>query len=45
MRFEHPHTKVEMTIVAPLPEHMAHTFETFDWTADMAEEDPFASLR
>ena len=44
MRFEHPETKVEITIKAPLPEHMAHTFETFDWTPDMADEDPFEVL-
>lgn len=43
--FEHPATKQILTIHAPLPEHMAHTFETFDWTPDMAAEDPFEELQ
>jgi 23S rRNA pseudouridine955/2504/2580 synthase len=45
MSFEHPGTKSVMTVKAPLPDHMAHTFETFDWTPDMAQEDPFEELR
>jgi 23S rRNA pseudouridine955/2504/2580 synthase len=45
MRFEHPATKQELTITAPLPDHIKHTFETFDWTPDMAAEDPFEELR
>ncbi|NQY60582.1 RluA family pseudouridine synthase [Cognatishimia sp.] len=45
MSFEHPGTKSVMTVTAPMPDHMAHTFETFDWTPDMAQEDPFEELR
>lgn len=45
MQFEHPAHRKEMKIVAPLPEHMTHTFETFDWAPDMADEDPFEALR
>ncbi|WP_137699524.1 RluA family pseudouridine synthase [Marimonas lutisalis] len=44
MRFEHPVTGKLVTITAPLPEHMAHTFETFGWTPDLAAEDPFEAL-
>ena len=43
--FEHPATRRILKIHAPLPEHMRHTFETFDWTADMAAEDPFEELQ
>ena len=45
MRFEHPVTRKLITITAPLPEHMAHTFETFGWTPDLAAEDPFEALQ
>jgi 23S rRNA pseudouridine955/2504/2580 synthase len=44
MRFEHPVTREIVTISAPLPEHMARTFETFGWTEDLAAEDPFEAL-
>ncbi|CUI31124.1 RluA family pseudouridine synthase [Cognatishimia activa] len=43
--FEHPVSKQILTVHAPLPEHIAHTFETFDWTPDMAAEDPFEELQ
>lgn len=45
MRFEHPVTGRDVTITAPLPDHMAHTFETFGWTADLAAEDPFEVVK
>ncbi|MEW9919810.1 RluA family pseudouridine synthase [Marimonas sp. MJW-29] len=45
MRFEHPETKKVITVTADLPEHMAQTFETFGWTEDLAQEDPFEELR
>ncbi len=45
MRFEHPVTKKEITINAPLPEHMQHSWDTFQWTPDMASSDPFEELR
>jgi 23S rRNA pseudouridine955/2504/2580 synthase len=44
MRFEHPVTRKLITVDAPLPEHMKHTFDTFGWTPDLAAEDPFESL-
>lgn len=45
MAFEHPETKKPVTIHADLPPHMALTWETFGWTPDLADEDPFESLR
>ncbi|SFM31641.1 RluA family pseudouridine synthase [Shimia aestuarii] len=45
MRFEHPVTKKLITVEAPLPEHMEHTFETFQWTPDLAADDPFEALQ
>ncbi len=45
LRFEHPHTRKVVTFTAPLPDHMAHSWDTFGWTEDLAAEDPFESLR
>ena len=45
MQFEHPVTRKVITIHAPLPDHMAHTWDTFGWTPDLAAEDPFEALR
>ncbi|WP_372884349.1 RluA family pseudouridine synthase [Shimia sp.] len=45
MSFEHPVTRKSIRVEAALPEHMAHTFDTFGWTADLAAEDPFEELR
>ncbi|MDU8912223.1 RluA family pseudouridine synthase [Aestuariicoccus sp. MJ-SS9] len=45
MRFEHPVTREAITVTAPLPEHMAHTWKTFGWTEDLAAEDPFEELQ
>lgn len=42
--FEHPVTNEAVTITAPLPRHMADTFETFGWTPDLAADDPFEAL-
>ncbi|GGE36646.1 RluA family pseudouridine synthase [Actibacterium pelagium] len=44
MTFEHPVTGKLTTITAPLPEHMANTFETFGWTEDLAADDPFEGI-
>ncbi len=44
MRFEHPETHDVITITAALPEHMAQSWSTFGWTADMAAEDPFEAM-
>ena len=45
MRFEHPHTRKVITVTAELPDHMAHSWDTFGWTEDLADEDPFESLQ
>ncbi|TNF20978.1 MAG: RluA family pseudouridine synthase [Rhodobacteraceae bacterium] len=45
MRFEHPVTRKPVTITAPLPAHLAETFDTFGWTEDLAAEDPFEALQ
>lgn len=45
IRFEHPVTRKMLTVTAPLPDHMAHSWDTFGWTEDLAAEDPFESLR
>ncbi|MGP6087650.1 RluA family pseudouridine synthase [Antarctobacter jejuensis] len=44
MRFEHPQTGKMLTITAPLPEHMAHSWNTLGWEESFADEDPFESL-
>lgn len=45
MTFEHPKTRKPITVTAPLPDHMKHTWDTFGWTEDLAEGDPFESLQ
>ncbi|MEQ9695244.1 RluA family pseudouridine synthase [Shimia sp. SDUM112013] len=45
MQFEHPTKRKVITVTADLPDHMAHTWETFGWTPDIAAEDPFEELR
>lgn len=45
LKIEHPITKKVMSFTAPLPDHMAHSWETFGWTEDLAAEDPFESLQ
>ncbi|APZ51850.1 RluA family pseudouridine synthase [Salipiger abyssi] len=42
--FEHPVTRKPVTITAPLPEHMAHSWETLGWAEDIAADDPFEEL-
>lgn len=44
MRFEHPETRKDITVVADLPDHMVHSWETFGWTEDLAADDPFEAL-
>ncbi|WP_298844948.1 RluA family pseudouridine synthase [uncultured Roseobacter sp.] len=44
MRFEHPVTRAVVTVTAPMPDHMAQSWETFGWTDDLAAEDPFEAL-
>ena len=45
LTFEHPVTKKPVTITAELPEHMKQSWETFGWTEDLAEDDPFEAIR
>lgn len=44
LTIEHPETHKIITVTAPLPEHMAHSWETFGWTEDLAKDDPFEEL-
>ena len=44
MRFEHPETRQPVAVTAPLPPHMADSWDTFGWTEDLAAEDPFEVL-
>ncbi|MGR3481615.1 RluA family pseudouridine synthase [Salipiger marinus] len=44
MTFQHPVTRKTMTVTAPLPDHMAQSWDTFGWTEDLASDDPFAEL-
>ncbi|WP_417268897.1 RluA family pseudouridine synthase [Celeribacter sp.] len=44
LTFEHPVTRKPITVTAPLPEHMAHSWDTFGWSEDIASDDPFEDL-
>ncbi|MEP2639363.1 RluA family pseudouridine synthase [Roseobacter sp.] len=44
MRFQQPETGKIITVTAPLPDHMAGSWDTFGWTEDLAAEDPFEAL-
>lgn len=44
IRFEHPETRKMITVTAPMPDHMAQSWDTFGWTEDLAAEDPFEAL-
>jgi 23S rRNA pseudouridine955/2504/2580 synthase len=44
MRVENPVTRQVITLIAPLPDHMAQSWDTFGWAEDLAAEDPFAEL-
>ncbi|WP_172299142.1 RluA family pseudouridine synthase [Pseudoruegeria sp. HB172150] len=44
MTFEHSVTRKTVTVTAPLPEHMAQSWETFGWSEDLAADDPFEEL-
>ncbi|MHA6263251.1 RluA family pseudouridine synthase [Arenibacterium sp. CAU 1754] len=39
---EHPVTRARLHLTAPLPEHMKHTWDTFQWDTSDVPEDPFA---
>ncbi len=44
LTFEHPETRKVMTFTAPLPDHMAQSWDTFGWTEDLAADDPFEEI-
>jgi 23S rRNA pseudouridine955/2504/2580 synthase len=41
IRFRHPVTGREITVTAPLPEHMARTWGMLDWAESDVPADPF----
>ena len=41
LAFDHPATGARLTITAPLPEHMARTWDLTGWDAEAAPFDPF----
>jgi len=45
MTLEHPVTRKPLTITAPLPDHMADTWDTLGWSEDLAADDPFEELQ
>lgn len=42
---EHPITKEMLTFTAPLPDHMARTWQVLDWKEGDVPEDPFETIR
>ncbi len=44
MKLQHPMTRKPLTVTAPLPEHMANSWDTLGWEESFAEEDPFKDL-
>lgn len=44
MTFLHPVSRKPVTVTAPLPPHMAQSWETFGWSEDLAADDPFEAL-
>ncbi len=41
LQIEHPVTRAILNLTAPLPKHMAHTWDTFQWIPAEAPDDPF----
>ena len=44
LTFQHPVTRKSVTVTAPLPDHMAQSWDTLGWTEDLAADDPFEGL-
>lgn len=44
LQIEHPATKQMLHIIAPLPDHMQRTWDTFAWDPKDVPEDPFEEL-
>ena len=45
MTFEHPVTNKPVTVTAPLPPHMASSWDTLGWDESLAADDPFEALK
>ncbi|KPP89703.1 MAG: 23S rRNA pseudouridine955/2504/2580 synthase [Rhodobacteraceae bacterium HLUCCA08] len=45
MTLLHPVTRKPLTLTAPLPPHMAASWDTLGWAEDIAAADPFETLR
>ncbi len=45
LRIEHPVSRAILHLTAPLPDHMAKTWDTFQWAASDAVDDPFEELQ
>ncbi len=45
LQFQHPITKEMVTFTAPLPDHMARTWQLLDWNEKDVPADPFESIR
>ena len=45
MTFEHPKTKKSIIVKAELPPHMKESWDTFGWSEDLADDDPFEKLQ
>jgi len=41
LSFDHPITGKRVTLIAPLPDHMARTWKTLGWSEDEVPADPF----
>lgn len=45
MSFKHPFTGKPLSVTAPLPTHMAHSWDTLGWEESFAADDPFEELQ
>jgi 23S rRNA pseudouridine955/2504/2580 synthase len=44
LKIEHPVTRAQLHLTAPLPPHMQHTWDTFQWSPADVPPDPFEDL-
>lgn len=44
LTLEHPISRAQLHLTAPLPDHMKRTWDTFQWSASDVPEDPFEDL-
>jgi 23S rRNA pseudouridine955/2504/2580 synthase len=44
LKIEHPETRAILHLTAPLPKHMADTWDMFQWSGSDAPDDPFEDL-